>query len=188
MWNPNPSNSVKFRGGNYAFLFDEDQDFPGSVMTPLISRASPAVEWAAFANISVGKWEASVRQHGGWEGWIKWLVLTLNTEIAKHLGDPLLPEPAGVIPPGVPESFDECQEWLVENLWFEDSEIRSIARLGKKPEAPGGPGPLGFVANQVFRIGKQEIAANLTVNADGHARLRFQRRTDFDTWEPVTVD
>lgn len=184
-WNPNPSNSVTFRGGNYALLFQPDPDFPQYTNTVLLSRPSPAVDWASFYNIPTGNWTQSVQQHGGWDGWIKWFVDEANTGVHLNLGDPS-PIPPVTIPPGVPATFAECQAWLVQWLYFVDTPTTSNAYLGPKPIPPSG----GFVVNHALDFGKQRVVLSLAVDENNKATMRAQRWVGpgANDWQSVPFD
>lgn len=182
-WNPNPSNSVLFRGGNYALLFQPDEDFPQYVVTGLLSRPSPAVDWAMFYSIPTSIWSQSVSEHGGWDGWIKWFMDQANTGIHENLGDPSPIPPVTTIPPGVPATFAECQAWLVQWLYFVDTATTSNGYVGAKPAPPSG----GFVANKAIDFGKQRVIFSLQVDQDGKAVMKCQRWVGPgpDDWQSV---
>ena len=186
-WNPNPSNSIKFRADNYALLFQPDEDFPQYVNTVLLSRPSPAVDWMTFYSIGTGDWVASVNNHGGWLGWIQWFIDEANTGIHLNLGDPSPIPPVTTIPPGVPTTFAECQAWLIANVYFVDTATTSNGYLGDKPTPPPSG---GFVSNKAIDFGKQRVVMSLQVSDDGSAVMKCQRWVGPgpDDWGPVKFE
>ena len=182
-WNPNPSNSVTFRANNYCLLFTPDPDFPEFAITVLLSRPSPSVDWAAFYNIGTGNWAQSVATHGGWKGWITWFIDQANTGVHINLGDSN-PIPPVTIPEGEPQTFAECQAWLVKWLYFVDTPTTSNGYLGVKPTPPPSG---GFVANRALDFGKQRVILSLQVDQDGKAVMKCQRwiGPGPDDWQSV---
>lgn len=188
MWNPNPSNSVRFRADTMALFFEHDPDFPNRVNVCILHRASIATDWVRAGNILSGVWQQDVDRFGGWANWITYVRNVANGIIHEQLGDFSPVPPADPLPPGVPTNFDDCKAWMAANVYAIDEPAKSNLYLGTKPEEPEipEPAPGGFVANKVFRVGKQLVCLNLQVEANGESTISFQRQVG-NGWQKVGI-